>query len=153
MFDHIASYIVRFRPPRIAMSLLGIATAIYLLDADRKIFSSVPLGGIVAVSGFALMISAWRLFKDRNIAICPTAETKEIISVGIYRYSRNPMYLGIVSMMMGVALMMGTASYYVVTVLFFLIMQFIFSPFEEAKLAKNFGEIYRDYAAATRRWL
>ena len=63
------------------------------------------------------------------------------------------MYLGIVCMMLGIALMMGTISYYVVAAVFFLIIQFIFSPFEEAKLAKNFGENYRLYATTTRRWL
>ncbi len=135
------------------MLLLGIATIPCLFNLDKKIFSSLPLGGIIAALGFATMIIAWRQFKDRNIAICPTVETKEMITIGIYRYSRNPMYLGIGCMMLGISVMAGFLSYYLATALFFAIIQFIFSPFEEAKLAKNFGETYRLYAAVTRRWL
>ncbi len=153
MFDLIASFILRFRPTRIAMTLVGLATIFYVLNIDKKVFAAFPLGGVVSMSGFTAMIIAWRQFKTRDIAICPISETKEIITIGIYRYSRNPMYLGIVCMMLGIALMMGTISYYVVAAVFFLIIQFIFSPFEEAKLAKNFGENYRLYATTTRRWL
>lgn len=134
------------------MLLIGMATILYLFNMDEEVLVFLPMGIIIAFLGFMVMIIAWWQFRDRNIAICPTVETKEMITTGIYRYSRNPMYLGIGCMMLGVSLMMGTASYYVVTVLFFLIMQFIFNPFEEAKLTKKFGETYRRYAATTRRW-
>ena len=63
------------------------------------------------------------------------------------------MYLGIVLMLLGVALATGSVPCYIAALSFFLIIDFVFCPFEEKKLEQAFGSRFRDYRGAVRRWL
>jgi protein-S-isoprenylcysteine O-methyltransferase Ste14 len=51
--------------------------------------------------GFFFMMWAWWLFKQQDLAVCHTAKTEHITAEGPYRFTRNPMYLGFVLMMLG----------------------------------------------------
>lgn len=99
------------------------------------------------------MMLAWWQFKERKVAICPTASTDHLITDGIYRITRNPMYLGIVTMLGGVAVFFGTLPFYAVTIVFFVAMDRGFCPYEEDKLVVVFGDDYVSYNSKVRRWL
>lgn len=147
--------ILEYRPPRIAMALLVIAVALHLLipqDPSYR-FSSIYLSALLVAAGFAVMILAWWQFKERNVAICPTAPTDSLIIEGVYRFTRNPMYLGMISMLAGVAIFFGTLPFYTVTIIFLAVIDRRFCRYEEDKLAATFGREYADYRASVRRWL
>lgn len=110
-------------------------------------------GWAVGVIGFLLMFEGWRLFKRAHVAICPTAPTKRLVTDGLYRVTRNPMYLGLVLMLAGAAIGVGTVPFYAATIVYFLIVDRVFCRYEEAKLAARFGSHYTDYAQRVRRWL
>ena len=147
--------ILQYRPPRIAMTLLAAASILQLaLPNTGPAIVAVPLGGgAIGVLGFGIMLRAWWLFRAHQTAICPTAETTTLITSDVYRLTRNPMYLGVVLMLLGVALGTGGLPFYVATLAFFLIINFAFCPFEEGKLEQGFGAAFVAYRERVRRWL
>lgn len=116
-------------------------------------FSFPVVGAALALVGFSIMMWAWWLFKKGEVAICPTAPTVRLLTGGIYRFSRNPMYLGMVAMLLGLAAYVGTPPFYVAAVSYFAVLNFVFCPYEETKLASTFGQEFSNYKAKVRRWL
>lgn len=147
--------VVSFRPPRIAMLLLALATAYHWLapEMDKQIFAYPLLGSLIITGGFSIMMLGWWMFKIYNIAICPTAKTIRLVTSGIYRITRNPMYLGVIIMISGLALIMGVLSYYIVIPVYFLIIDQAFCPYEEKKLLSGFKADYEIYSQQVPRWL
>ena len=148
--------LVDYRPPRIAMLLLALAGAWqWLLPAPG--IPAVPAQHIMAVAavfaGFSIMMCAWWQFREHRVAICPTDRTDHLITDGVYRYTRNPMYLGVVTMLSGVAAWFGTLPFALAAVAFFLVIDRVFCPYEERKLEQAFGSDYARYRDAVRRWL
>ena len=99
------------------------------------------------------MMWAWLQFRTSKTAVFPTAETSLIIVNGAYRICRNPMYLGMLLMLTGIALFMGTIEALFAPAAFFIIMDKAFIPFEEKKLLNGFGNRYADYMKKTRPWM
>jgi protein-S-isoprenylcysteine O-methyltransferase Ste14 len=147
--------IIDMRPPKIAMVLLVVALALHWLLPlwETFKFSSPILGITIGAPGFAIMIWGWRLFQQRKVAICPTAHTDKLVFDGPYRFTRNPMYVGMVAMLLGVAIFMGTLPFFLTVVIYFVILNKVFIPFEEQKLESTFGSEYVEYKRRVRRWL
>jgi protein-S-isoprenylcysteine O-methyltransferase Ste14 len=144
-----------YRPPRIAMAFLGVAALLHWLSplGQAPIVPSAWLALVTGITGFLIMMQGWRLFRRDGVAICPTAPTRSLITDGIYRLTRNPMYLGILLMLVGTACWFGTLPFVAAAVGWWSVMQFVFCPYEEQKLEANFGDDYRHYRARVRRWV
>lgn len=146
-----------YKPPRIALALLATAAALQLTTPTALAWPQLPVslagGAVVATIGFLIMLRAWWLFRVHETAICPTASTTALITNDVYRLTRNPMYLGIVLMLLGVALGSGGLFFYLAALAFFLIIDFVFCPYEEDKLAHAFGDQFDQYRDRVRRWL
>lgn len=147
--------IIDMRPPRIAMALTLIAAALHwsLNIWEGLRFSWLWAGVILALAGFSLMMWSWGLFKKRNIAICPKAKVTSLITNGPYRFTRNPMYLGFVLILAGLALSVGTPPFYLSAIVYFMILNCVFCPYEENKLVNSFGTEYEQYSNRVRRWI
>lgn len=147
--------IVEMRPPKIAMALVAAAFSLHWLFPvwEGVRFSSSIMGVVVGLFGFVIMIWGWWLFQQGNVAICPTARTEKLIFSGPYRFSRNPMYLGIVTLLLGIAVYMGTPPFFLAVAIYFIILNSVFVPFEEQKLEGAFGSQYIEYKERVRRWL
>lgn len=143
------------RPPRISMLLLVTAFAAHwLLPAmDSWSLTARWLAATTGLAGFGMMIWAWWLFQKAETAICPTATSSVLVTSGIYRVTRNPMYLGMVLMMLAASMWFGTLPFYFVTFIYFLVIDRVFCPFEEEKLAQTFNETYLSYRGRVRRWI
>jgi protein-S-isoprenylcysteine O-methyltransferase Ste14 len=76
-----------------------------------------------------------------------------LIRHGLYRWTRNPMYLGAVLLVSGVAVLLGSLPALLVAVAYVVILQEGFVRHEERLLEQRFGEEYRSYRRAVRRWL
>ncbi len=149
------SRLIELRPPRIAQLLTAIAALWHwaFADAGRGAYSEPYLGIALGLVGFSIMLWGWALFKRFDTAICPTATSRHLVTTGIYRFSRNPMYLGIVLMMTALALIVGSPPFYLVGLIYFFVINAVFCPYEEHKLEASFGDIYLDYKQRVRRWL
>jgi protein-S-isoprenylcysteine O-methyltransferase Ste14 len=79
--------------------------------------------------------------------------TTVLVTAGIYRFTRNPMYIGLTLTLLGWAAFLGNLLAFALLPLFvFYITQFQIKP-EERALRSLFGSIYEDYCAKVRRWL
>lgn len=147
--------IINLRPPIIAIALTLIAAACHwgLHIGNTMRFSLPWVGASLGLAGFFVMMWAWLLFKQQDLALCPTAQTEHITTEGPFRFTRNPMYLGMVLLMLGLSLYIGTLPFYISTTIFFAVLNVVFCPYEENKLAKAFGDEYIHYSARVRRWL
>lgn len=146
---------IGFRPPRIAMALAAAAAGLHWLTADLLAFRLTSrLGGVALIAfGLCVMLHAWWLFKAAHVAIGPTARTTRLVTRGAYRVTRNPMYLGLVSMMTGLAVLVGSLPFYAAALAYFIVIDRAFCRYEEAKLAAGFGTEYVAYMSRVRRWL
>lgn len=153
--ENVCPRLLAYRPPRIAMSLLIIAAFAELVaPANWGELPSFPAtAAAVGLSGFGLMMRAWWLFRIQDTAICPTAKTTVLITGDVYRLTRNPMYLGIVMMLLGVGLYAANISYFIAAAAFFSIINHSFCPYEEAKLRSVFPDEFAEYMKNVRRWL
>ena len=144
-----------YRPPRIALTLSATAAVLqFLAPTSWSQLQAVPVGGAaLATVGVLIMLRGWWLFRVHNTAICPTAHTTTLITRDIYRLTRNPMYLGIVLMIFGAALGSGSVFFYIAGLSLFLIIDYVFCPYEEGKLESAFGVEYARYRRSVRRWL
>jgi protein-S-isoprenylcysteine O-methyltransferase Ste14 len=113
---------------------------------------SVTSGALIAI-GFALIgACAWQ-FKRAQTCIEPWRPTSSIIKGGLYRYSRNPIYVGFVIVGIGFALAFNTLWMLVGVIVFVAIATKYVIAREEKYLEAKFGEAYSDYRRETRRWL
>lgn len=149
----IYAWILACRPPRIAMLLLLVAAIWHWFSPAPAVMSFPLTAALLVVAGYGMMSWAWWQFQQREVAVCPTAETRALITDGLYGYTRNPMYLGIVMMLGGITLWFGTVPFAIATMLFFLTIQLAFCPFEERKLEASFCEDYIRYRTQVRRWI
>jgi len=142
-----------FPPPIVALLLIGAARS---LDQIASWISLVPAssGGIVWVAaGLGLAASAAFQFHAIKTTALPMGTPTQLVTLGAYLWTRNPMYLGIVTALLGLAVMMGTLPYWLVPPVFFLIINRIHIPYEEAQLEAAFGPRYVRYKNAVQRWL
>lgn len=148
-------HMLQYRPPRIALALLLAAGALQLTLATTGLsLAAAPLtGATLGLAGFGIMLRAWWLFRQVETAICPTVETTTLITRDVYRLSRNPMYLGIVLMLLGVAIATGGILFYLAALAYFLIINKVFCRYEEEKLVREFGAAFTEYRRRVRRWL
>jgi len=146
---------IRFRPPRMAMAFVSAAAVLHWLLSDRLPFrlSSQAGGCALGVVGFSVMMRGWWLFKNARVALSPRAETTQLVTHGIYRVTRNPMYLGLVLMMVGLAVSAGSVPFYAAALAYFVVINWVFCRYEEAKLTAHFGNEYAEYSRRVRRWL
>jgi protein-S-isoprenylcysteine O-methyltransferase Ste14 len=143
------------RPPRIAMVLLGISIGLWFFSPTETLLY-IPykfIATVSIISGFTVMTWAWLQFRKSDTAVCPTSKSSLIVTNGVYKYSRNPMYLGMLLMLTGASFFMGTMPSMFAPIGFFIIIDKVFIPFEEEKLQNFFGDVYSTYLTQTRRWV
>ncbi len=103
--------------------------------------------------GLTLSASAAWLFKRRGTGVKPFSPTTKLVLEGPYRWTRNPMYLGLVLALLGVATLLGSASPLAVVPLFAMVIQGRFIVREEKLLEAAYGRDYLRYKQRVRRWL
>jgi protein-S-isoprenylcysteine O-methyltransferase Ste14 len=111
------------------------------------------LGAAIIISGFLVNIFCALQFRRQQTTIIPFRESSALLTKGLYRYSRNPIYLSMVVVLVGFAFAWGSLSPWIVPPLFAWIITKRFIRYEEAMLLEGFGEQYRDYCRRVRRWL
>ena len=111
------------------------------------------LGAGLVVVGFAVVIWPAAAFGKSGTAIKPFEKSTHLVTGGMYRITRNPMYLGMTIVLLGVALLFGTVSPFLLVPLFVVLIQRNFIVHEEAALEETFGNAYRQYRQRVRRWL
>ncbi len=111
-------------------------------------------GAAVIALGLAFSAGGVLTFRGVGTEVQPSSPTnKALVTYGPYAVTRNPMYVGMVTITLGVALLVGAPLLFAAPVLLFLLDNFVIIPFEEAKMERQFGHAFRDYKARVRRWI
>ena len=113
------------------------------------------LSGVVfCVSVLVILSSGWR-FKKAKTTVDPTTpeKTTSLVTSGIYRYSRNPMYLGLLGFLIAEVLLLGNLLGLALLPLYIMTMNKRFIKPEEIALESLFGQSFIDYKQKVRRWL
>jgi len=111
------------------------------------------VGSVLILSGLALLVYAGGLFRRAGTDLIPFRNVSALVTEGVYRFTRNPMYLGMVAVLLGCAVTVGASMALVVPLVFAVIVEARFIRPEEAMLREVFPEEYPAYCQCVRRWL
>ena len=142
-------------PPVVALLFIVIA---YVLGRFFPLPVPAPVmvryvGLFLTFLGFLLGIGAFLEFRKARTTVDPHGSAKQVVTSGIYRFTRNPIYLGFLLMVIGLPLNSGFYWGIVIAPFYILLMNRLVIEHEEAYLERKFGKIYTSYMSQVRRWL
>lgn len=142
-------------PTNYFLILLALSIGMHFLYPIYQIlyYPFAYFGFLLVIVGIILNLWADHLFKKANTTVKPFKDAKTFLTSGPFRMSRHPMYLGMTSILLGVAIILGSIITFLFPILFVILMEFIFIPFEEKNLDRIFGRDYSDYKKKVRRWI
>jgi protein-S-isoprenylcysteine O-methyltransferase Ste14 len=109
-------------------------------------------GVVVLIAGISMMIWGLAAFRRAMTAIFPNQPANELVRDGPYRYTRNPMYVGLTTAFVGGACIIDSVWPLILLPLVLGLLYLLVVRREEAYLADAFGEQYRAYRRQVRRW-
>jgi len=145
----------KIMPPTYFIVLLFSSIGLHFLFPVMRLIS-LPynyLGILIIIFGIILNLWTDSLFKKRQTTIKPHEMPNFFISSGPFRISRHPMYLGMILILLGVAVFLGSLISFVFPIIFVMIIEKLFIPMEEKNLEKKFGDKYIAYKKRVRKWI
>ena len=141
-------------PPVIILIAILFQIALHKLLPIMIIFEKMYWIGIVmGLLGFFIFTGSALLFRINKTTMIPFQDPSFLITNGIYKYTRNPMYLGMLFVQFGIAIYFGSISPFIIPFLFIPIMNSRIIQHEEVMLEKQFGESYIIFKNSVRRWI
>lgn len=139
-------------PP--ALGLASLAAQHLLTRGSTKSAATTTLGAAVAVAGIAVAAAGIREIRSAGTTLDPTRpqDTTRVVRRGIYRYSRNPIYLGDALLLAGHAIHRRDPLALIPAAGFVGLIDLFQVPEEEEAMRTRFGSTYGDYVATVRRW-
>jgi protein-S-isoprenylcysteine O-methyltransferase Ste14 len=121
-------------------------------EGDAPVWAEVA-GAVVVAAGTLLVIAAFAQFVlEGRGTPAPIVPTQELVVGGMYRWVRNPMYLGVSMAIAGQAVLFGSVGVGVWLAVFVLATTMFTLVYEEPTLRRTYGASYDAYAAAVPRW-
>ena len=137
--------------------LIGISNLyilqLYELPSFFNIFRSKELGFLIIIISFLLVFLSVGLFRKNNEDPNPTTRSTQLITTGIYRYIRNPMYLALTLFQIGVGVSLSFIHISLMSILTIILLHYLVVIREENYLKKTFGHVYDNYILTSRRWI
>ena len=143
-------------PPPIVTLICG--TSIYYSKSFFNQFLNFSNNGIslfLLILGLIVFISAVRSFRKQKTTVNPLKpkQASSLVTSGIFRFSRNPMYLGMLIILLSISFKFNLLGGIIISLLFFIfITKFQIYPEEEA-MNELFGDKFTQYSNTTRRWI
>ena len=143
-----------FRPPIVFLAaiLLGIAMN-YAWPLPFVPSGLGLLGPLVTLCAVLLFVLSLREFRAAGTSVRGTERTTTIVRTGPYRFSRNPIYLSFILLLVGLAVWLDDLWLFLTLVPAIAFIAIVVIPREERFLDRNFHHQYSSYKAAVRRWL
>lgn len=141
-------------PTYLWAAILVMAVLFFVFPVKRIVLFPWNLLGLAPLLlGAALNLVADRAFRDAKTTVKPFEEPAALVTGGAFRISRHPMYLGFVLILLGLAVLLGSLTPFIVLPFFAVVMDRVFIVVEEQMLADRFGQAWLDYKARVRRWI
>lgn len=148
---------VRFPPPAVyaIAVVLGVLLQAFVLAIPIGLSTGVRIGAgvVLALLGLAIMGAAAGLFRRTGQDLTPWTSTPQILSTGVYRFTRNPMYVGMALLQAAIGIGWGNGWLLLLLAPVLVTIHAIAIRHEEAYLERKFGEEYLAYKRSVRRWL
>jgi protein-S-isoprenylcysteine O-methyltransferase Ste14 len=123
-------------------------------DADEQSTGLKILGGVFLTAGAALVLETTARFALQGRGTpAPWAPPERFVERGSYRFVRSPMYLGVLLLIVGQALLLGREVLYLWAVGAWLMFTAFLAFYEEPQLRRRFGDDYDDYRRRVHRWV
>ena len=147
--------LIRINPPvyLYLAVILMIVMHLWIPLMDLISYPITLLGIIPLIYGIVLNLAADSSLKRQDTTVKPQLETRVLITTGIFKVTRNPMYLGFGFILLGIAILLGTLFPFVLVIAYPVFMDTVFIRYEEFKLENKFGSIWYDYKNNVRRWI
>lgn len=142
-------------PPTYILIAIVLMVALHLVVPAVQVIPGLwkVLGIIPLTLGIAVNIIADNAFSRAGTTVKPFQESTALITTGVYRISRHPMYLGIVLIVLGIAVILGSLTPFVVPPVLAVLLDRNFITVEERMLEQTFGPVWLDYKKSVRRWI
>jgi protein-S-isoprenylcysteine O-methyltransferase Ste14 len=148
------SFVVRIASPIWLLALVLVALGVERLRDAQIVPHHWPAGVAIMFLGLAIALWAILTFAQAGAQIRPdAASNSRLVTHGPFRFTRNPMYLSLMTIGVGAAVAAGTLWMWLAPALLFVLDNFIIIPFEERNIERQFGAEFRDYRSRVRRWI
>ncbi len=142
-------------PPVVLLVTIGLIIATHFW-VPLSMFARYPfnlLGLLPLGFGIYLNLAADSLFKRHHTTVKPFQQSTALITSGVYAYTRHPMYLGFVLILLGIVVLLGSVGPLVLAAMFAVLMDRTYVRVEEAALRQQFGAEWTTYKTTVRKWL
>ena len=145
----------RVLPPVYLLIAMTLMLALHFLFPVARLIPSPwnALGVILLLLGIDLELTADGLLHKLGTTVNPDQEPSILVTTGVYAISRNPMYLGFVLLLAGIAAILGTLTPFLILPVFTEVIDKMFVSLEESRLEQKFGPAFLAYRQKVRRWI
>ena len=149
---------VRVPPPLVFLAGFGAALLLerqlsFEIDGAGATPAQQAIGASLLAGGLGLSIWAMRLFFQSRTTVRPDRPSRAFVTVGPYRFTRNPMYVGLTFIYLGIAILINLAWPLVLLPVVLIAMSVAVIQREERYLSATFGGEYDEYCRRVHRWL
>ena len=145
---------MKFYPPHylLVLSLCMLGTWYFGKSSSQSLPLILVGLGLIGL-GFLLAFNSIARFIKAKTGVVPFSESTTLITEGFYKYTRNPMYVGMKSFLLGLLIILNNPINLIFLIIFFFIVRNLFVIKEEVQMEETFGEDYLTYKGKVRRWL
>jgi len=142
-------------PPVYLFISIVVIGCIYLLFPSYELIKyPLNLLGIIFIMGGGMLSGrSAKNLKKHNTPVNFERKSTVVVREGFFRYSRNPIYLGMMLLLIGLSILSGNVLSFITPVFCYVILNFKFIASEERKMESDLGKEYLEYKAAVRKWL
>jgi protein-S-isoprenylcysteine O-methyltransferase Ste14 len=142
-------------PPTYFWAAVLLMVGLHLLVPLKRLIRSpyIFLGIPLILVGMVLNLWADAAFKRFKTTVKPFEQSDSLITSGIFKVTRNPMYVGMAAVLVGLFIVLGSLTPVFVIPVFVVVMLVRFIIPEERDLERQFGDAFREYRKRVRRWL
>ena len=144
----------KINPPHYFLLALVVMVGLRLLGDGDSLFGAWSYVGVVPVAaGVMIAMLAARQFARAGTNIIPLTTSTALVDAGMFAHTRNPMYLGMTTVLVGAALLLDRPLPWLVVPVFVMILRLRFIRHEERLMEATFGAAYTTYKQRVRRWV
>lgn len=130
----------------------------YLILSSKPSKGSIGIIQLLAlpslmIGTFGLLWCIWQFFSEGRGTLAPVDPPKHLVVHGLYRYVRNPMYVSVVAILLGEAILFSSFGILIEAIMVFVITHLFIVFYEEPYLYGTFGDAYEDYKKSVGRWI
>lgn len=142
------------RPPLVLLAAIILGVVLNLIWRLRFVPAAlVPAGPIIVFAAVVLFVLSLREFRAAGTSVRGSKRSVTIVRTGPYGFSRNPIYVAFVLLVLGLALWLNNLWLLVALAGLASFLSIVIIPREEQFLERNFQAQYSEYKASVRRWL